>query len=137
MRVNTQRRPSQSASLSTPGIELVIRYVIRAQNPIKSPPPVATLAPQARIVRGFLAGKLSEERMTMGLGVNPVVLKETRKRLGLTQEQLAVELSVSRVSIIRWEAGTRRIPRMVGLALKQIELEIQAENETFHSSNKN
>jgi transcriptional regulator with XRE-family HTH domain len=75
--------------------------------------------------------------MTMGLGVNPVVLKETRKRLGLTQEQLAVELSVSRVSIIRWEAGTRRIPRMVGLALKQIELEIQAENETFHSSNKN
>lgn len=74
--------------------------------------------------------------MTMGLGVNPVVLKETRKRLGLTQEQLAIELSVSRVSIIRWEAGTRRIPQMVGLALKQIELELRAENETFLSPNK-
>jgi DNA-binding XRE family transcriptional regulator len=55
--------------------------------------------------------------------MTPLELKETRIRLGFTQEELAVELGVVRKSLNRWEAGKHRIPLMVKLALKQLERE--------------
>jgi DNA-binding transcriptional regulator YiaG len=35
-----------------------------------------------------------------------------RKELGLTQKALAQILGVNRVTVARWEAGTRKPPRM-------------------------
>jgi DNA-binding transcriptional regulator YiaG len=54
-------------------------------------------------------------------GMNPAELKAARARLGVTQEQLAIELNVHRLSVIRWEAGTQRIPFMLNLAIKELE----------------
>lgn len=45
----------------------------------------------------------------------PDLLKEIRRRLGLSQEQLAHEIGVSFTSVNQWERGKRRpIPLAVG-----------------------
>ena len=49
----------------------------------------------------------------------PVLVKETRKRLGLTQLQFAKTLGVSFQSVNRWERGkTKPLP----IVLRQIEV---------------
>jgi DNA-binding XRE family transcriptional regulator len=40
----------------------------------------------------------------------PSELKLCRARLGFTQQKLAWELGVSRVSVVRWETGMCKIP---------------------------
>jgi DNA-binding XRE family transcriptional regulator len=51
-----------------------------------------------------------------------VLVKETRKRLGLTQVQFAKTLGVSFQSVNRWERGkTKPLP----IVLKQIELMVK------------
>jgi DNA-binding XRE family transcriptional regulator len=55
--------------------------------------------------------------------MKPAELKEARVCLGFTQEQLAIELGVHRLSVIRWEAGMHRIPTMLALAIKQLDRE--------------
>jgi DNA-binding XRE family transcriptional regulator len=63
--------------------------------------------------------------------MKPTELKEVRAHMGFTQEQLAITLGVHRLSVIRWEGGTHRIPPMLTLALKQLEREFyQAQEET-------
>jgi transcriptional regulator with XRE-family HTH domain len=48
-------------------------------------------------------------------------LREERRRLGMTQAQLADQLGVSRVTVTRWEGGvTIDQPRMLILALESI-----------------
>lgn len=47
-------------------------------------------------------------------------LKRLREQLGLTQQQLADALRTTRVSIARYEAGMRRIPGMVKVAIDQL-----------------
>jgi DNA-binding XRE family transcriptional regulator len=58
--------------------------------------------------------------MAKNSGMKPAELKEARARLGFTHEQLAIELSVHRLSVIRWEAGTHRIPLMLKRAIKEL-----------------
>lgn len=48
-------------------------------------------------------------------------LKRIREGLGLTQQQLADALHTTRVSVARYEAGMRRIPGMVRVALDQLQ----------------
>lgn len=48
-------------------------------------------------------------------------LKRIREGLGLTQQQLADALYTTRVSVARYEAGMRRIPGMVRVALDQLQ----------------
>jgi len=48
-------------------------------------------------------------------------LKRIREALGLTQQQLADALDTTRVSVARYEAGMRRIPGMVHVALDQLQ----------------
>ncbi len=48
-------------------------------------------------------------------------LAALRERLELTQQQLAEKLGVDRVTIARWETGTRAIPVFLGLALQTVE----------------
>jgi predicted transcriptional regulator len=50
-------------------------------------------------------------------------LRRKRKKLGLTQEELAKRLDMSRPSIARYEGGIKPIPKTVELALKAIEAE--------------
>jgi transcriptional regulator with XRE-family HTH domain len=53
-------------------------------------------------------------------------LKRRRKALGLTQEQLAQALGVTRQSVYLWETGTR-LPagRLLDLAMRGLEQEIR------------
>jgi len=52
--------------------------------------------------------------------VKPTDLKQVRRQLGLTQQQLADALQTTRVSVGRYEAGMRRIPGMIQVALDQL-----------------
>ncbi|MEP6935809.1 MAG: transcriptional repressor LexA [Nitrospirota bacterium] len=52
--------------------------------------------------------------------MTPTDLKRVREQLGLTQQQLADALQTTRVSVARYEAGMRRIPGMVHVAIDQL-----------------
>ncbi|HJU03741.1 MAG TPA: transcriptional repressor LexA [Nitrospiraceae bacterium] len=52
--------------------------------------------------------------------MNSVDLKRVRLALGLTQEQLAQKLKTTRMTITRYESGTRRIPGIIDVVLKQL-----------------
>jgi repressor LexA len=52
--------------------------------------------------------------------MKPTDLKLIREQLGLTQQQLADALHTTRVSVARYEAGMRRIPGMVKVAVEQL-----------------
>lgn len=52
--------------------------------------------------------------------MKPSDLKRIREQLGLTQQQLADALQTTRVSVARYEAGMRRIPGMVKVAIDQL-----------------
>lgn len=64
----------------------------------------------------------------MAIGYNDGMTKEElaalRERLELTQQQLAERLGVDRVTIARWETGTRAIPAFLGLALETVERQL-------------
>jgi DNA-binding XRE family transcriptional regulator len=47
-------------------------------------------------------------------------MTEARKRLGLTQAQLAEALGVTRRAVVYWEAGTRSIARPVEMAVESL-----------------
>jgi repressor LexA len=52
--------------------------------------------------------------------MRPADLKRIREQLGLTQQQLANALHTTRVSVARYEAGMRRIPGMVKVAIDRL-----------------
>lgn len=52
--------------------------------------------------------------------MKPTDLKRIRAQLGLTQQQLADALRTTRVSVARYEAGMRRIPGVVKMAIDQL-----------------
>jgi repressor LexA len=52
--------------------------------------------------------------------MTPRDLKEARQALGLTQEELAQKLRTTRMTVTRYEGGTRRIPGMVALLIQQL-----------------
>ncbi len=52
--------------------------------------------------------------------MTPDELKRHRLALGLTQEQLARELRTTRMTVTRYECGTRRIPGVVAVLLQRL-----------------
>jgi transcriptional regulator with XRE-family HTH domain len=50
-----------------------------------------------------------------GAGMTPAELKAARKALGITQDQLASLMGVSRASVMRMEAGGNSHPAMAHL----------------------
>jgi DNA-binding XRE family transcriptional regulator len=59
-------------------------------------------------------------------------LRAWRKRLGMTQEMLRVELGVSRQTIVVWEALDKPIPRLTELALIALENNPDCRTTTGH-----
>jgi len=54
-------------------------------------------------------------------------LQEWRRKWGLSQEGLARRLGVIRVTVARWETGTRAIPTFLPLALEALENRMEME----------
>lgn len=52
--------------------------------------------------------------------MTPQQLVSFREDLGITQQELADKLRVDRVTIARWETGTRSIPPYLDLALETV-----------------
>lgn len=52
--------------------------------------------------------------------MTPAELKEARRSLGLTQQELAGVLGVHPISISKWELGEREIKRPIELAVRAI-----------------
>jgi transcriptional regulator with XRE-family HTH domain len=55
--------------------------------------------------------------------MKPDELKRIRTRLGFTQDQLADEIGVHRVTVAKWEAGSRGIPEPVARLVQRIQAE--------------
>jgi repressor LexA len=53
--------------------------------------------------------------------MTPDTFRQIRQRLGFTQSQLAARLRTTRMTITRYECGTRRIPGVVEAILSQLE----------------
>jgi DNA-binding transcriptional regulator YiaG len=56
--------------------------------------------------------------VTNGNEMNKSQFTKIRKRMKLTQAELARELGVSRAAVSRWESGERRIDNILALALE-------------------
>jgi DNA-binding transcriptional regulator YiaG len=69
----------------------------------------------------------------MEVGMQPIELKQSRARLGLTQDQLATTLGVHRLSVSRWESGVHRIPNMLALAIRQLENDLARDSRTLQT----
>jgi DNA-binding transcriptional regulator YiaG len=52
--------------------------------------------------------------------MTPDEVKRIRKRLRLTQAELAKELGVTRVSVARWEVGIYAVPEMAARLLEHL-----------------
>ena len=52
--------------------------------------------------------------------VDPSNLRRIRDLLRLSQQQLADQLGVHRLTLVRWEAGDHRIPKSVAMVLTRI-----------------
>ena len=57
--------------------------------------------------------------------MTPDAFRTIRQRLGLTQTQLADRLRTTRMTITRYECGTRRIPGVVEAILSQLDAPTQ------------
>ena len=64
-------------------------------------------------------------------------LKEWRRKWGLTQEGLAQRLGVIKVTVARWETGTRAIPSFLPLALEALENHMKEEGKNGHNPQAN
>lgn len=64
-------------------------------------------------------------------------LKEWRRKLGLTQEDLARRLGVIRLTVARWETGTRAIPSFLQLALEALENRMEKGGKRGHNQEAN
>ena len=64
----------------------------------------------------------NEIRTTRTQMMTPAELKSARKSLGLTAEQFAKVIGVTRDAVCKWESGKRPIPRSVELLIYLISL---------------
>lgn len=54
--------------------------------------------------------------------MTPETFRKIRKKLGMTQTQLADRLKVSRISVTRWETGVLAIDERTKLAMEHLKL---------------
>lgn len=73
--------------------------------------------PEENIDGGFIVVDVPAER---GKKVDGETLREYRNRLGLTQDELAAKLEVTKATISEWENGRRPLPGTVKFALEAV-----------------
>lgn len=61
--------------------------------------------------------------------MTPSQFKQLRRRLGMTQEELAKALDRSVWSIVGWEKGKSPIPKTVGMAVRHLVQQHEATKE--------
>ena len=61
-------------------------------------------------------------------------LKEWRRKWTLTQDELARRLGVIRLTVARWETGSRTIPSFLHLALEALENHMENGGKHGHNS---
>jgi DNA-binding transcriptional regulator YiaG len=64
-------------------------------------------------------------------------IKEWRRKWGLTQEGVAQCLGVIKVTVARWETGTRAIPSFLPLALEALENRMEKGGKHGHNQEAN
>ena len=55
--------------------------------------------------------------------MKPQDLKRIRQQLGFTQQELADQLGVGRVTVTRWELGLRSIPEPIARLVERVRAE--------------
>lgn len=58
--------------------------------------------------------------------MDPDEFKRLREALGLTQDQLAAELGVHRVTVARWETGEHKVPEPAARLLERLKADSKA-----------
>jgi DNA-binding transcriptional regulator YiaG len=61
--------------------------------------------------------------------MNGKELRHWRKKLGISQGELARLLSTYQVTVCRWEKGARKIPFLLPLALEALEIRLRKEKD--------
>jgi transcriptional regulator with XRE-family HTH domain len=77
---------------------------------------------------GFLVGTVYRKAIMADPNI-PKLVKELRRRLGLTQEQFAQKVGVTYGSVNHWENGKRRPQPFLIRRLLEIEEELDAESK--------
>lgn len=60
------------------------------------------------------------------MAIEPERIKAIRLRAGLTQEQLAKRLAVTRDAVASWEIGRNRMKGPAEILIRQLEAELEA-----------
>jgi DNA-binding transcriptional regulator YiaG len=61
----------------------------------------------------------------MALTMDPAFFTAWRKRMKLTQQELATKLIIDISTVKKWEAGRRRLPSYIGLLMAAIEANLK------------
>lgn len=57
--------------------------------------------------------------------MTPTELKQNRKKLGVTQAELAMMVEVTQNTVARWEMGLRRVPPLAARVIRTIVARLQ------------
>jgi transcriptional regulator with XRE-family HTH domain len=61
-------------------------------------------------------------------------LRRWRLEHGLSQRALGEELGVTRLTVARWELGTRAMPAFLYLTLRELERQLQSDSDPLPAS---
>lgn len=90
------------------------RLPVRTEKAVYPPDPALTGPASKLALRG---GYLHYKGAKVSIQLTPAMLKEGRKRLGMTQAALAEAWGIHRVTLVEYETGRTEIPQWVRFAL--------------------
>ena len=65
--------------------------------------------------------------------MTPLELRDARISLGFSQKKLAIVLGVHRLFVLRWEAGSHKIPHMLELAIRELERQHESDGKSYRA----
>ncbi len=79
------------------------------------------------LCESLVKGGREEVALPLPMAMDAASLKRRRKRLGLTQAELAKRMGVTWNTVARWETGQRKVPGMAEVLLGYIEREVRGD----------